>query len=344
MTKIWLRRFIVCIALTSLTVGAKAADNRLDVYWNDTEGGAATLIVTPAGESILIDTGNPGGRDAQRIFKTASEIAGLKQIDYLIVTHFHIDHFGGAAELSKLIPIRVVYDNGEFTGGRERPSKEYLAFPAERRVMNPGDVLPLKQLEGAPAISFKCIAARQKFVDPPADAKPNPDCEHVRKKLDDGSDNANSIVGVLGFGDFRMYAGGDLTWNVEAKLVCPINLIGKVDVYQVTHHGLDQSNNPVVVKSLAPTVAVFGNGPRKGAEPSTWETIKGADSIQGIYLIHKSASPKGPNIPDEFIANVKTGAEDQGNYIRLSAEADAKSYTVTIPANGHERKFQTISK
>jgi len=167
MTKIWLRRFIVCIALTSLTVGAKAADNRLDVYWNDTEGGAATLIVTPAGESILIDTGNPGGRDAQRIFKTASEIAGLKQIDYLIVTHFHIDHFGGAAELSKLIPIRVVYDNGEFTGGRERPSKEYLAFPAERRVMNPGDVLPLKQLEGAPAISFKCIAARQKFVDPP---------------------------------------------------------------------------------------------------------------------------------------------------------------------------------
>src|SRR5206468_338493 len=119
-------------------------------------------------------------------------------------------------------------------------------------------------------------------------AKPNPDCENVRKKLDDGSDNANSIVQVLSFGDFRMYLGGDLTWNVEAKLVCPINLIGKVDVYQVTHHGLDQSNNPAVVKSLAPTVAIFSNGPRKGAEAGTWQTIKAQETIQGIYLTHKS--------------------------------------------------------
>ena len=210
--------------------------------------------------------------------------------------------------------------------------------------MNPGDSLPLKQLDGAPPISFKCIAARQQFIAPPADAKPNPDCGHVRRKLDDASDNANSIVGVLSFGEFRMFAAGDLTWNMETKLVCPINLVGKIDVYQVTHHGLDQSNNPVVVKSLTPTVAIFGNGPKKGAEPATWETIKSSDSIQGIYLIHKSDSPRGPNIPDEFIANINSGAEDQGNFISLSTDPAGKSYTVAIPANKHERTFQTTAK
>jgi beta-lactamase superfamily II metal-dependent hydrolase len=340
-------RSLVAIALLALLIPAAAragaSDKRLDVYWNDTEGGAATLIVTPVGESVLIDTGNPGGRDAQRIYKTA-QTAGLKQIDYLIVTHFHIDHFGGAAELSKLIPIKVVYDNGEFPGSRERPSKDYLQFPAERRVLSPGDTLPLKQLDGAPPVFLKCIAARQKFIDPPADANPNPDCEHVRKKLDDGSDNANSIVSLLGFGDFRLFVGGDLTWNVEAKLVCPINLVGKVDVYQVTHHGLDQSNNPVIIKSLSPTVAVFSNGPRKGAEPGTWETVKSAESIQGIYFIHKSLSPKGPTAPDEFFANLKTGQDDEGNCIKLSTDPMAKAYTAGIPANGHERTFQTTPK
>ena len=141
-----------------------------------------------------------------------------------------------------------------------------------------------------------------------------------------------------------MFAGGDLTWNVEAKLVCPVNLVGKVDVYQVTHHGLDVSNNPVVVKSLAPTVAVFGNGPRKGAEPGSWETIKSTDSIQGIFFVHKSLSPKGPNAPDEFFANLKTGDEDQGNFIKLSTDPAANTYTASIPANGHEWHFQTTTK
>lgn len=332
------------LLLTAGPVLGGAADRKLDVYWNDTEGGAATLIVTPAGESVLIDTGNPGGRDAQRIYKTATQVAGLKQIDYLVVTHFHIDHFGGAAELAKLIPIRTVYDNGQFQGGRERPSKDYLEFPAERRVLSPGDSIPLKQLDGAPPVSLKCIAARQKFIGPPAGALPNTDCQNDRKKLDDGSDNANSIVQLLSFGDFRMFLGGDLTWNVEAHLVCPVNLVGKVDVYQVTHHGLDQSNNPVVVRSLAPTVAVFSNGPRKGAEPGTWQTIKSTDSILGIYLTHKSLAAKGPNIPEEFIANPQTAGEDPGNFITLAVEATAKSYAVSIPANGHHATFHTTAK
>lgn len=152
---------VAIVMMVSSAVGrANEADGRFDIYWNDTEGGAATLVVTPAGESILFDTGNPGGRDAKRIFETATKVAGLKRIDYLVTTHFHIDHFGGAADLSKLMPIKVVYDNGEFKGGFERPSKEYLAFDTERRVISPGDLLPLKQREGAPPVTVRCLGAQ----------------------------------------------------------------------------------------------------------------------------------------------------------------------------------------
>src|SRR5262245_29651048 len=83
----------------------------LDLYWVDVEGGAATLIVTPAGESVLIDTGNPGGRDSKRIIQAAKD-AGVNRIDHLLTTHFHIDHFGGAAEVAEALPIGTIYDNG----------------------------------------------------------------------------------------------------------------------------------------------------------------------------------------------------------------------------------------
>src|SRR5262245_2754317 len=84
----------------------------LEVYWIDVEGGAATLIVTPAGESVLVDAGNPGGRDPGRVAKTAKELAHLQRIDYLVVTHLHNDHFGGVAELASQIPIGTLYENG----------------------------------------------------------------------------------------------------------------------------------------------------------------------------------------------------------------------------------------
>src|SRR5213083_1041383 len=88
-----------------------AAPKTLDIYFIDVEGGAATLIVTPTGQSLLIDTGFPGDRDAGRIAHVALEIAGLKQIDHCVITHWHRDHVGGVAALSKLIPIVNFYDH-----------------------------------------------------------------------------------------------------------------------------------------------------------------------------------------------------------------------------------------
>jgi hypothetical protein len=208
-------------------------------------------------------------------------------------------------------------------------------------MINPGDELPLKQADGAATLSIKCLGCRKKFIDPPAGAKENEFAKDAKGKAIDLSDNANSVVLLLCFGDFRFYDGGDLTWNMEHDLACPVNRAGTVDVYQVTHHGLDLSNNPVLVKALEPTVAVMSNGTTKGCQPETFATLKSTPSIQAIFQIHKNLREDGNlnNVGDEHIANL---AKDcKGNYIKLTVNPDGASYTVGIPANAFEQTFQT---
>ncbi len=332
----------------SVVAAAQAGkqDGRLDVYWIDVEGGAATLIVTPAGESVLIDSGNPGRRDPDRIVQVAGKVAGLRQIDNLATTHYHRDHFGGASAIAAVMPIRKVFDNGEFPGGRERPDPDYLQFKADERVvLNPGDLVPLavSTAKGAPRLSLKCVGARQEFIPPPPGAKKNdePNSKYKPKDRDD-SDNANSLVLLLQFGDFELFDAGDLTWNVEYKMVHPYELVGQVDVYQSTHHGLDQSNNSLLVEALAPRVAIVNNGHTKGCEPGTFATLKETKSIEAIYQVHRNLRPDGAenNTADEYIANNEPAESCQGNYIRLSVAADGKSYTVDIPANKHSRTYR----
>src|SRR5438128_4569844 len=190
-----MKRFI-CILTIAFTVCALASaqsgptDKALDIYWIDSEGGGSTLIVTPAGESALIDSGNPGGRDSRRIHHVAAEVAGLKKIDYLVTTHFHSDHFGGAAELSELISIGAVCDNGlpehnpdggDDAGFLER-IKPYRGFKADRRVViKPGEPILLKQTEGTARLALRCLAAKQQF-DLPSAARPNPLCSESKAK------------------------------------------------------------------------------------------------------------------------------------------------------------------
>lgn len=344
--RIFATSVFLAVLFDCLPLFAGSTDKRLDIYWVDTEGGAATLIVTPTGESILIDTGNPGSRDPHRIFDVTTKVAGLKQIDHLVTTHYHIDHFGGAAELAALIPIRHVYDNGSFASGRERPSPEYLNFKTDQRiVLNPGEEIPLQSPTDSsiPPLHLKCLAARQIIMDPPANAVQNPLCVEPKHKAKDLSDNANSIVQLLSFGDFRFFDGGDLTWNIELKLVCPINLVGTVDVYQAEHHGLDQSNHPLLIASLAPTVAIINNGPKKGCGPEMFATLKATPSIQGIYQLHRNIRPDGDkiNVEAEYIANEDENC--QGNYVKLSVDPAAKTYTVSVPSTKHEKTY-TIQK
>jgi beta-lactamase superfamily II metal-dependent hydrolase len=311
----------------------------LDIYWIDVEGGAATLIVTPAGESVLIDSGNPGVRDATRIFQVATREAGLKKIDHLITTHYHRDHFGGAAQLSTSLPIGEVHDNGEFEGQREKADPEYYGFKADKRsVVSPGDEIPLKPAgDGVIPLSLRCLGARQKFVGTKGET--NECCTANVEKPVDNSDNANSVVMLLKFGDFDFLDTGDLTWNREFDLVCPANRVGKVDVFQASHHGLDVSNNPVLIKSVEPRVAIVNNGVTKGNQPVMFATLQETKSIEQVYQVHKTHREDGTshNVPDEFIAN--HDKECKGEHLKLTVAADGKSYTVTVPATGHTKTY-----
>jgi competence protein ComEC len=332
---------------------ARAAEPTLDIYWIDVEGGGGTLIVTPAHESILIDTGWPssmGGRQgasAARIREAAAK-AGVSRIDYLILTHFHIDHFGGAARVAALMPIGVVLDNGipehDPDGQNDErfltTIKPYREFTAERRrLIQPGETLPLKQA-GAIPLSLQFMGARKHFAHPPGLGGPNSLCADATRQPLDTSDNANSAVSLVQFGSFKFYDGGDLTWNMEGEMVCPTNSIGKVDVYQVDHHGMDISNNPLLIRSLAPIVSVMNNGPRKGGAKATLAALRSVSSIQTMYQVHRDVRGGTEfNTDDPYIANLEENCE--GNYIKCSVDPSGKSYTISIPARGFSKTYLT---
>ena len=149
---------------------------------------------------------------------------------------------------------------------------------------------------------MKCLGAAQKFVDPQPGSSENDQCANHSPMPEDTTENANSTIFLLSYGDFDFLDAADLTWQLEMRLVCPVNLVGTVDVFQVDHHGLDVSNNPVLVQSVQPTVAVMNNGVSKGCATSTVETLRKTESIAAVYQLHRNL-PVGGNAPPAYIAN-----------------------------------------
>jgi beta-lactamase superfamily II metal-dependent hydrolase len=343
----WLLTAILFAGLLAAPVRADQPRRGLEIYFIDTEGGAATLIVTPAGESVLIDCGNPGSRDAERIHKTATEQAGLQAIDHLVITHWHTDHYGSVARLAQLLPIRHFYDHGIPDTLEEDPKNFPILIQAYRiaskgksRTLKPGDEITLKQQAGTPPLRLRCLCGLGETVPDRPGAPANPVAAEHKPQAEDRTDNARSLGFLLSYGGFRFLDLGDLTWNIEYKLVAPSDKVGPVDVYQVTHHGLEISNNPVLIKTVNPRVAVFNNGARKGGHPQVTATLRRLPEIQAIYQMHRNVQVGAQeNTDPALIANPDEKCQGEG--IKLAVAADGKSYEVTVGRTGKPRRYET---
>ena len=326
--------------LAASAAGAQPAPT-LDIYHVDVEGGAATLIVTPARESLLVDAGWPGndGRDVRRI-QAAMKAAGIGRIDHMIATHYHTDHVGGIGPLRLAVTIGEFYDHGsmqaplpkDVTGSYEA----YVAGVPARRTLAPGQVLKLKPAPDGTPVVLTVVASHGTVHVRPAAA--NDACAAATPKADDPSDNARSVAFILTYGAFDFFDAGDLTWNTEAKLVCPRIGVPVVDVYQVTHHGLDASNNPLLMRALAPTVAVMNNGAKKGGSAETVRALKALPSLQALYQLHRNvATGHDDNTAPELTANLDE-PPDTGHMVSVHVQRDGK-YDVVNHRTGEKRAF-----
>lgn len=334
--------FTLCLSIAPAS--AQKTSPGVRIYLVDVEGGAATLMVTPAGQSILVDTGWPGEPNADRIVD-AMQATGVHRIDYLIITHFHIDHIGGLKALAAKVPIGQVLDHGLLSGPvpSDVDAKLYADYVAltkgKRRTARPGESLPLKQVAGTPHISLHIISEHRK-VRSLADAPANPLCKDLTQHPHDPSDNANSVAMVLQYGAFRYFDGGDTTWNVEGALVCPKNEVGRVSLYQVDHHGMDISNNPVLIKSLAPKAAIEGNGAHKAGMPAAYHHVREALPARDIFQIHRNMDTSAAdNTIETNIAN--PDAKDLGKGFHVIVSRDGKSFKIVNERTGEVRTYQS---
>ena len=346
------RLFCLPLALIGLslfswqTCRADAANGRLDLYFIDVEGGAATLIVTPEGESLLIDSGYPdnGGRDRDRVLKVVKDVAGLDHLDHASVSHWHQDHYGNHAALAAMIKIREFWDRGipetlsEDAGFAERIAQYRAASQNRSHTVKAGDTLPLKS--GRTSLSVTVVTASRAVI--PNTGEPNPFAQLHQPREHDETDNACSVSLLVKFGGFKFLTCGDLTWNVEGQLVTPNNPLGTIDLFMVTHHGLPVSNNPALVLAVDPVVAVMCNGPTKGGHADTLATLSRAKSLKDLYQLHRNIElPAEKQAPAEFIANQEDTAACRGVYVKASVASDGKSYTVQIGGDGKVRTYQT---
>jgi beta-lactamase superfamily II metal-dependent hydrolase len=339
----------------------------LDIYVVDVEGGNATLFVTPSGESLLIDTGNIGAaapRDAGRII-AAMKDAGLQQIDHLIITHWHGDHFGGLAELASHVPIKEFIDHGPNVQPAEAVDNflkdvyPKLYANAKHTVAKPGDKIAIAGLDARVVASAGNIITNPL----PGAGKPNPACANF-KPGDNNAEDPQSVGTYFTFGKFRTVHLGDLTKNMEFKLMCPINRLGTVDVLLGLHHGQASSNSEAMVHALHPRVAIMNDGTRKGGEPETMKTVFSSPGLEDLWQLHFSQlSGQEYTVPGMFIANTldeplaampitpiqapapgpntppAPAHNGMAYWIKLSAQQDG-TYTVTNSRNGFTKTYK----
>jgi len=337
----------------------------LDIYVVDVEGGNAVLFVTPGGESVLIDTGNVGAgaaRDAGRIADAAKD-AGVKQIDHLIITHYHGDHLGGLPELAKRMPIQEFFDHGmnvQPSPAADAMMKSYADLYAKGKhtVVKPGDKIPVAGLD------WRIVSSAGETIKTPlpgAGSKPNPYCANYKIADVPRTEDDQSVGSVITFGKFRTMHLGDLTLNRQFELMCPNNRIGTLDLLLAGRHG--NVNGDFLVMPLHPRAAITNNGTRKGAPPDAMKVFFGSPGLQDVWQVHFSLlGGQEYTVPGIFIANefdqpqtampiapavnppqgqqAPPAPEHNGKafYIKVSAQQDG-TFTITNTRNGFSKNY-----
>jgi beta-lactamase superfamily II metal-dependent hydrolase len=338
-----MRPFLIAVLSTSALLVAVSfaapTPKPLQIFFIDVEGGQATLVVSPSGESLLIDTGWPSneGRDADRILAAAHQ-AGLKQIDYVMITHYHRDHVGGVPQLVDGIKVGTFVDHGPNLEDSQVTRTDYAAYEKAiaghpRVTVKPGWALPIKGIEVR-----VLAAAGEHITDPlPGAGEVNSYCKAEPAAPEDPTENARSVGVLITYGKFRFLDLGDLTKKKELELACPNNLLGTVDLFLVTHHGSEPSNPKALVWALHPRVSVIDNGARKGASPAAWQIVHDAPALEDLWQLHYAAeSDREHNVDPDHIANVKENCE--GKYFKVTADPDG-SFTLTNARTGNQKAY-----
>ena len=315
----------------AISVNAADDEKPLRVYFIDVEGGQATLFVTPDSQSLLIDTGWPDndGRDADRIV-VAAKRAGLSRINYVLITHYHSDHVGGLTQLVARIPVDTLIDHGDNREtGEASTLQNWTAYQGllatqkfKRITVKPGDILPVLRMH-ATVVSSDGALIQSPL---PGAGDSNPACKESETQPVDQTENARSLGILITFGNLKILDLGDLTWDKEMQLMCPVNKLGKVAIYIVSHHGSSNSGSPALVYGVEPRVAIMDNGAKKGGSPSAWEIIKHSPHLEDIWQLHFSIEGgKHHNASEECIAN--PDGPDAANYLQLKGNSDG-SFTI----------------
>lgn len=344
------RLFVLCISVLAPITSQAAPPSsagKLRAFFIDVEGGQATLFITPSGQSLLIDTGWDGNnaRDADRIVSTAKK-AGLSKIDFVLITHFHEDHVGGVPQLVDRIPVGTFIDHGQNReldhGVTERLSADYgkvLATGKFKHILAmPGDTLPIEGIK-ATVISADGNLLPQPL---PGGGQANGRCNTTSPNPADQTENARSVGILINFGALRILDLGDLTKDKERQLVCPVNKLGNVDIYVVSHHGWNQSSSPEFVDALHARVAIMDNGATKGGSTPTLQTIRKAPGLETLWQVHFSEEG-GPanNTGEQFIANLN--GPDAGNSLELIADTNG-SFDVVNSRNNFAKHYPAPAK
>ena len=309
------------------------------IYSIDVEGGQATLLVAPSSESLLVDTGWPGNnnRDAERIQEAMSE-AGIRRIDHLLITHYHTDHVGGVPNLVARVEVGEFLDHGpnrEDTPATRAGYDAYVKAIAghARRIVHPGDTIPLG------GVGVVVLVADGEHISAVSGIKPEPNlyCAKERAWPTDPTENARSAGILVTYGKFKFLDLGDLTGQKEVAMVCPRNPIGAVDLYLVTHHGMDLSNSRAIVDAIHPRVAIMNNGAHKAGMPAAWQTVHDSPGLEDLWQLHTAEnSDAAHNSPEALIAN--PNGDGDGHYLKVVASSDG-SFSVTNTRTGMTKAY-----